>query len=106
LSRYEVLDLGNDIISKNLVVVRWRGFIPPAFIRDMFLAIRKEGFKSKIRVNGTHNGDVDMEGSSTLDPDEKEKRWFSMSAQAFGGKHAWTVMQFAGRETLVWEMES
>jgi ribonuclease P/MRP protein subunit RPP40 len=98
--------LGNGIISKNLVVVRWRGFIPPAFVRDLFLAIRKEGFKSKSRVNGTQNVDMDMEGSSTLDLDEKDERWFSMSAQAFGGKHAWTAMQFAGRETLVWKMES
>jgi ribonuclease P/MRP protein subunit RPP40 len=106
LSRYEVPDLGNGIISKNLVVVRWRGFIPPAFVRDLFLAIRKEGFKSKSRFNGTQNGDMDMEGSSTLDLDEKDERWFSMTAHAFGGKHAWTAMQFAGRETLVWEMES
>jgi ribonuclease P/MRP protein subunit RPP40 len=105
LSRYEVPDLGNGVSSKNMVRVRWKGFIPPAFVRDLFLAIRKEGFKGKSKVNGTQDTDVDMEGSSLLDSERKDGRWFSMSAQAFGGKHAWTVMQFAGRETLVWETE-
>jgi ribonuclease P/MRP protein subunit RPP40 len=106
LSRYEVPDSGNGVVAKDMVLVRWRGFIPPAFVRDLFLAIRKEGSRSINRVNGTQNGDVDMEGSSILESDEKDERWFSMSAQAFGGEHAWTVIQFAGRETLVWEMES
>jgi ribonuclease P/MRP protein subunit RPP40 len=106
LSRYEVPDLGNGVSAKNMVRVRWKGFIPPAFVRDLYLAIRKEGFKGKSKVNGTQDKDVVMEGSSVLDLEGKDGRWFSMSAQAFGGKHAWTVMQFAGRETLVWETES
>jgi ribonuclease P/MRP protein subunit RPP40 len=106
LSRYEVPDLGNGVNAKNMVRLRWRGFIPPAFVRDLFLAVRKEGLKSKTKVNDTQDADVDMEGSSVLDSDGKDERWFSMCAQAFGGKHAWTVMRLGGRETLVWETES
>lgn len=104
LSRYEVPDLGKGVTSKNLVTVQWRGFMSPAFVRNLFLMVRKEGFKGRKGVNGTQDADVDMEGSGMAKEDEEE--WFAMSAQAFGGKNTWTVIQFAGRETLVWEMES
>jgi ribonuclease P/MRP protein subunit RPP40 len=76
----------------------------PAFVRNIFLVVRKEGFKGRKGVNGTQDADVDMEGSGMAKEDEDE--WFAMSAQAFGGKNTWTVIQFAGRQTLVWEMES
>ncbi|KAL1792130.1 hypothetical protein ACET3X_009881 [Alternaria dauci] len=104
LARYEVPDLGKGVATGNMVTVRWRGFMSPAFVRDLFLMVRREGFKSKRKLNGTQGTDVDMEGSSMVK--EEEAAWFAMSAQAFGGKNAWTVMQFAGRETLVWEMEN
>jgi ribonuclease P/MRP protein subunit RPP40 len=104
LSRYEVPDLGKGISSRNMVTVRWRGFMSPAFVRDLFLTVRKETFKGRKKFNGTQDTDVDMQGSDVVN--EKQEDWFAISAQAFGGKNAWTVMQFAGRETLVWEMES
>lgn len=104
LSRYEVPDFGNGTMTANFVCIRWRGFIPPSFARDMFLTIRKEGFKGKATVNGTQV--VDMEGTTSQDVEGKEETRFAMSAQGFGGKNGWTVMQFAGSETLVWEVES
>ncbi|KAI4946382.1 hypothetical protein J4E86_009087 [Alternaria arbusti] len=106
LSRYEVPDLGRGVGERGMVTVRWRGFMGPAFMRDLFLMVRKEGFKKREKkVNGTQDMDVDvdMEGGDGMHGEEAD--WFAMSAQAFGGKHAWTVMQFEGRETLVWEME-
>jgi ribonuclease P/MRP protein subunit RPP40 len=104
LSRYEVPDFGTGTRSGNFVRIRWRGFIPPAFVRDLFLTIRKEGLKGKAKVNGTQ--DVAMEGTPRQDVDGEEERWFAMSAQGFGGKNGWTVMQSAGRETFLWETES
>ncbi|KAI2487748.1 Ribonuclease P 40kDa Rpp40 protein [Pyrenophora tritici-repentis] len=103
LSRYEVLDFGKGVSSRNIVVVRWTGLISPAFVRDLFLMVKKDGFKGKRKASSTKDEDVSMEGSSLVE--EKDGEWFAMGAQAFGGKHAWTVMQFAGRETLVWEAE-
>lgn len=103
LSRYEVPDLGQGVAAKTIICVKLRGFITPTFVRDLFIAIKSRGLKSKGRINGTQ--DVVMEGNSTLDVDAIEKWWFAMSAQGFGGKNAWSVMQFAGRDTLVWEME-
>jgi len=103
LSRYEVPDFGEGVDSRHMVVVHWRGLIPPAFVRDLFLTVRREGFKGRRKANGTHDEDASMEGSSLVE--EKDGAWFAMSAQAFGGKNAWTVMQFASRETLVWETE-
>ncbi|KAF1828640.1 hypothetical protein BDW02DRAFT_574708 [Decorospora gaudefroyi] len=100
LSRYEVPDFGTGHVSKNMVRVRWVGFLPPALIRELFLMVWNEGFKGKRSVH------VDREGSSTLEEEEaRDERWFCMSAQGFGGGNAWTVMQFEGRETLAWEME-
>jgi ribonuclease P/MRP protein subunit RPP40 len=106
LSRYEVPDLGRGVGARDMVVVRWRGFMTPAFARDLFLMVKREGFKSGKKVNGTQDADadVDMEGGNAVEGEEGD--WFAMSAQAFGGKNSWTVMQFEGRETLVWEMES
>ncbi|KAI4616101.1 hypothetical protein J4E83_006771 [Alternaria metachromatica] len=107
LSRYEVPDLGKGFEEKSMVTLRWRGFMGPAFMRDLFLLVRKEGFKRREKkVNGTQDMDldVDMEGGDGVNGEKSD--WFAMSAQAFGGKNAWTVMQFEGRETLVWEMES
>ncbi|KAI4686575.1 uncharacterized protein J4E84_005856 [Alternaria hordeiaustralica] len=107
LSRYEVPDLGRGVGERSMVTVRWRGFMGPAFMRDLFLLVRREGFKRREKkVNGTQDTDVDvdMEGGDGVDGEEDD--WFAMSAQAFGGKNAWTLMQFEGRETLVWEMQS
>jgi ribonuclease P/MRP protein subunit RPP40 len=109
LSRYNVPDLGNGVTSKNLVCLRWRGFIPPVFVRDLFVAMTKESLKGKKNANEV--GDVVM-GESRGDQwpggkeDERDEMWFCMSAQAFGGKKNWTVIQFAERETLTWEVES
>jgi ribonuclease P/MRP protein subunit RPP40 len=97
LSRYEVPDSGSGIATRTLACVRWNGFIPPVFIRDLFLAVKKDSVKGKNKTNGSQ--DVDMDA-------QEEVRWFAMSAQGFGGKNGWTVMQFEGRETLTWEMES
>ncbi|EOA82308.1 hypothetical protein ACJQWK_05009 [Exserohilum turcicum] len=104
LSRYEVPDFGKGIGTDRVVVVRWKGFIPPAFVRNVFLAVRKETFKNKKRRGANQEGDINMEDNSTMEG--KQKEWFSMSAQAFGGKNAWTVMQSTDRQTLTWEIES
>ncbi|KAF2856269.1 hypothetical protein T440DRAFT_474651 [Plenodomus tracheiphilus IPT5] len=105
LSRYDVPDLGKGIASANLMCIRWRGFIPPAFMRDLFIAVKRAAFKGKNRANG--DSDIDMKD------DERDvtranlaTKWFAMSAQAFGGKESWTTLQFERLETLVWETES
>lgn len=100
LCRYNMPDLGSGTISKDLVRVRWTGFIPPSFAREIFLAIRGEAFKSAKKVNGTQ--DMDIDGPS---PQHKQDTWFSMSAQAFGGKNTWTILQFSTNDTLTWETE-
>ncbi|KAH7095810.1 ribonuclease P 40kDa subunit-domain-containing protein [Paraphoma chrysanthemicola] len=97
LSRYEVPDFRSGVAIRSLACVRWRGFMPPAFIRDLFLAVKKDGLRARNRVEGTE--DVDMDG-------REEEAWFALSAQGFGGKNAWTVMQFESRDTLTWESES
>ncbi|CAN9162616.1 unnamed protein product [Alternaria alternata] len=104
LARYDVPDLGKGVATRNLVTVRWRGFMSPTFVRNLFLTVRKEGSECRKKLNGTQDTDVDMEGNSMVK--DEEVGWFVMSAQAFGGKNAWTVMQFVGRETLVWETEN
>lgn len=104
LSRYEVPDSGNGIVTKNMVRVRWTGFIPPAFVRGLFIMTRRVAFKCKSSSNGTQDGD--MEDDSAIRDTGVENRWFAMSAQGFGGKTAWTVMQFAPKETLTWETEA
>ena len=72
--------------------MRWRGFIAPQFVRDVFLLVRREGLKVMKK-------DFDGEGGTGR---EGEGRWFGMCARGWG-EDGWTVMQFAGRDTLVWE---
>ena len=106
LCRYDVPDFGHGIEMRELVRTRWSGFITPMFVKDLFLEVWKAGYKSKRdskRRKGDEDGDVTMD--ATQDETDLGK-WFSMSAQAFGGKNAWSLMQFANRETLVWEVES
>jgi len=102
LSRYEVPDLGAGTITKDMVCVRWKGLLTPAFVRDIFLGVRGAVFKSSGR---TTNGDVDVDMGVANVEKEEEMKWFSMSARAFGGNQRWTVMQFEGRETMTWECE-
>lgn len=105
LCRYDVPDFGHGTETRDLVRVRWSGFITPMFVKDLFLEVWKAGYKGKRdpkRRKGDEEGDVTMDGTQ----DEADAgKWFSMSAQAFGGKNAWSLMQFANRETLVWEVE-
>ncbi|KAH6323652.1 hypothetical protein HBI37_226900 [Parastagonospora nodorum] len=105
LSRYEVPDFGVGLETRDMVCVRWKGFMPPAFMRDVFIAARRDAFRSKGRskTNGTQDADVDMEGA---EQGKEEEAWFSMSAQGFGGRKSWTVMQFEGRDTVTWQVES
>ncbi|KAF2745548.1 hypothetical protein M011DRAFT_469600 [Sporormia fimetaria CBS 119925] len=95
LARYEVPDLGSGSQTRNLVRVRYKGFIPPQFVRSVFLAVRKQGLKIA-------KDDHDGEGGTT---NGEEKRWFAVSGKGFGrtGGGWYTVMQFAGRDTLAWE---
>ncbi|KAF3043497.1 hypothetical protein E8E12_009736 [Didymella heteroderae] len=105
LCRYDVPDFGQGTETREFVRVRWSGFIAPMFVKDLFLEVWKAGYKGKRdpkRRKGDEEGDVAMNGTQ----DEADAgKWFSMSAQAFGGKNAWSLMQFATRETLVWEVE-
>jgi ribonuclease P/MRP protein subunit RPP40 len=94
LSRYEVPDFGKGVEVRDMVRVRWRGFIPPLFVRELFLAVRKEGLK-------VGRDEHDGEGGTMMG---EEKRWFAMSAQGFEESEGYTVMQWAGRETLCWEV--
>lgn len=124
LCRYDVPDFGYGRETKDLVRVRWTGFITPGFVTDLFLEIWKAGFKGKRHAKRGKGGDgkeqasdAKEQGSAAKDgqdeditmhntPDEDDPgRWFSMSAQAFGGKEAWSLMQFTSRETLVWEVD-
>ena len=106
LCRYDVPDLGHGVQTQEFVRVRWIGFITPALVKELFLDVWKSAFKGKRRPKrqrgSGEDGDVTMDG--TLDGDELRK-WFSMSAQAFGGRNAWSLMQFSDRETLFWEVE-
>lgn len=97
LSRYEVPDLGAGWATKDMVCVRWKGLLTPAFVRDVFLGVRGAVFKSRGRVNG----DVEMD----LGKEEEEMKWFAMSARSFGGKKSWSVVQFEQRESVTWECE-
>lgn len=94
LSRYEVPTFNGltELATRDMVKVRWRGFIPPQFVRELYLTVRRAGLK-------VDKGEVQQgkEGG--------EGRWVAWSATAFGGAREWTVMQWAGRETLSWECE-
>jgi ribonuclease P/MRP protein subunit RPP40 len=105
LSRYEVPDFGVGLETRDMVCVRWKGFMPPAFMRDVFIAARRDVFRSngRSKTNGTQGADVDMEGAEQA---KEEEAWFAMSAQGFGGRKSWTVMQFEGRDTVTWQVES
>lgn len=94
LSKYEVPGFGQELVKRDIVRVRWRGFVPPQFVREMFLAVRKEGLK-------VSKGDHDGEGGTQA---EKEERWFAMNVKGFGENESYTVMQWAGRETVCWEV--
>ena len=99
LSRYEVPDFsenGDGVSVKNIVKVRWRGFIPPLFMRELYLMARKFGLR------GDKGRRVDGEGHVEMSSQD-EGKWFAMTAKAFGGYGGcYTTMQFAGRETLTW----
>ena len=110
LCRYDVPDFGHGVDMHELVRVRWCGFLTPRFVKDLFLEVWKAGFKGKREpkrkkgnsAQGIQDEDVTMEGTQ----DEADARkWFAMSAHAFGGSNAWSLMQFANCETLVWEVD-
>ncbi|KAF2274571.1 uncharacterized protein EI97DRAFT_422272 [Westerdykella ornata] len=92
LSRYEVPDLGFGVETRKMVRVRWRGFIAPQFVREVFLAVRKEALKIE-------KEDHDGEGGTR---NEEEGRWIAVTGEGFGGDW-YTMVQVAGRETLGWE---
>jgi ribonuclease P/MRP protein subunit RPP40 len=102
LSRYEVPDFGDGLKARDMVRVRWKGFMPPAFVRDVFLSLRQDAFKSKGRANSMKDVDMDGKGKGKTE----EEAYFAMSALGFGGRKGWTVMQFEDRETLTWQVES
>lgn len=101
LCRYEVPDLGRGVSSRDFVQVRWRGFIVPELVREVFLCVRGEVVKLK-EAHEEGSRDVNMQGVSGQ---EDEDPWFSMSAQSFCGKKTWTIMQFDSRDTLTWETD-
>jgi ribonuclease P/MRP protein subunit RPP40 len=75
LSRYQVPELGEGSpITRNLVRMRWYGFIPPTFIRDVYIRARK--------VVG--------------------EEWFAMNASCFHGQ-AYSVLNYGPNDTLSWE---
>ncbi|KZM18458.1 Ribonuclease P [Ascochyta rabiei] len=115
LCRYDVPEFGHGTETCELVRVRWHGFITPEFAKDLFLAVWKSGFKAKHETNKRkgsivqHDQDGDRDENDTMEgtqDENKTEKWFKMSAQAFGGKKAWSLMQFPNRETLVWEIEA
>jgi ribonuclease P/MRP protein subunit RPP40 len=100
LSRYEVPTLmsgscsAKPLTSKTFAHLRWTGFIPPQFVRVLFLLLRKEGLKV---AKEDHDGEGGTESG-------EEDRWFALSAKGFGEGEAYTVMQWAGKETFTWEV--
>lgn len=99
LSRYEVPDFGGlvSVQRKDMVRVRWRGLITAEFVKDLFLLVRREGLR--VKREGA------SQSTTTMGGEADEERWVAWSASAFGGRKAWSVMQWAGRETLCWECE-
>jgi ribonuclease P/MRP protein subunit RPP40 len=95
LARYDVPDFGFRREKKTMVKLEWRGFIPPEFVRRLFLAVRTEGLKIAKEDHDGEGGTINGE----------DRRWFALSAKGFGGEFGewYTVMQWAGRETLCWE---
>ncbi|OCL01504.1 hypothetical protein AOQ84DRAFT_306556 [Glonium stellatum] len=75
LSRYQVPELGeSDPVARNLVRMRWYGFIPPNFIRDVYIRARK--------VVG--------------------EEWFAMNVSCFHGQ-AYSLLNHGAKDTLSWE---
>ncbi|KAF2706656.1 hypothetical protein K504DRAFT_437416 [Pleomassaria siparia CBS 279.74] len=96
LSRYEIPEFGHGLAPKNMVRIRWRGFIPPRFARELFLSARKDGLKIA-------KEEQDGEGGTA---NQEDHRWIALTANAFEGfGGGWSVVQFAGRETLSWEYD-
>ncbi|ORY07787.1 ribonuclease P 40kDa subunit-domain-containing protein [Clohesyomyces aquaticus] len=96
LSRYEVPD-ACGLSTGGIIQVRWRGFIPPQFVRELFLLTKNYSLKSKRGAQGDDNTEI---GS------QDESKWFAITAKAFTGYGGcFTVMQFAGRDTLTWECD-
>ena len=94
LSRYEVPAWNGEPEVRKLVQVSWKGFMAPVFAREVFLLVRELKFRG---MGEQEEGHVRR---------GKEEAWFAMSAQGFGGQRAWTLMHFASRDTLVWDMEA
>ncbi|KAH7110834.1 ribonuclease P 40kDa subunit-domain-containing protein [Dendryphion nanum] len=105
VSRYEVpvFETANgtfrEPVAREMMRVRWRGLISPQFARQVFLVVRREGLRVGKESSDGEGGTLDRE----------EGRWFGLSARAFaagvGSGDGYTVMQWAGRDTLCWEME-
>jgi ribonucleases P/MRP protein subunit RPP40 len=93
LSRYQVPNFTRGAeekdapVSRNLVRVRWRGFMTPTFVKEIYLFLRRNG------IGGGKDQPVDL-----------GQKWFAMTANAFGGYGGcYTILQFAGRDILLWE---
>lgn len=90
LSRYEVPEFGEGggTEVRNLVKLRWNGFIAPLFVRGVFLDARKRF------LGGEGKGEA------------KREMWFAMNASGFGGfgggGPAYSVLQVGAKETLGW----
>ena len=111
LCRYDIPDFGHGGESCDLVRVRWSGLLTSSFVKNLFLEVWKSGYKGKREAKRRKEPDVqdgqdaDVTMGGTKDEIDAET-WFSLSAQAFGGKQAWSLMQFTTREMLVWKVAS
>ncbi|KAF1911828.1 ribonuclease P 40kDa subunit-domain-containing protein [Ampelomyces quisqualis] len=103
LSRYAVPDFGAGVARRGFVCVRWKGFMPPAFVRDVFLSARRDGFRSNKAAKTTQQ-DADM--NVDVEADKEQGMWFALIAQGFGAKTSWTTMQFERGHTLTWATEN
>jgi ribonuclease P/MRP protein subunit RPP40 len=103
LSRYEVPDFGPGITTRNLICIRWKGFIPPAFIRDIFLCIRSHCSTTKPKPQDSDAMDMNPPSEEA---EEQEQPWFSLAAHSFGAKTSHTTLQFRDNSTLTWSLES
>jgi len=98
LSRYQVPDFtsggkgAEPWVVKDLIRVRWRGLISSHFVKEIFMLVRKNGIgRAKDQVT---------------DETVLMDHWFALTATAFAGfGGCYTVMQFVGRETLVWQCD-
>jgi ribonuclease P/MRP protein subunit RPP40 len=101
LSRYEVPDFGSGVATRNLIGIRWKGFIPPAFVRDIFLCARSHCSTNKSKMQGSDAMDIDSPSE-----EQQEQPWFSLTAESFGAKTSHTILQFRDNSTLTWSLES